>query len=74
LTDEEVEKPKEEEEAYEQKQAAVQEVIYQTVDKSMFLQVKNETSTADVWKKVISIHADKSLLYKMNLLTQLQTL
>ena len=74
LTDEEVEKHKEEEEAYEYKQATVHEIIYQTVDKSTFLQVKNETSVANVWKKVISIHADKGSLYETNLLTQLQTL
>jgi hypothetical protein len=42
LTDEELEKHEEEEEAYEQKQVAIREVIYWTVDKSTFLQVKNE--------------------------------
>ena len=74
LTDEELEKHEEEEETYEQKQAAVREVIYRTIDKSTFLQVKNESTAADVWKKVISIHGDKGSLYEMNLLTQLQTL
>ena len=48
LTDEEVEKHKEEEEAYEHKQATVCEIIYQTVDKSTFLQIKNKTSAANV--------------------------
>jgi hypothetical protein len=49
-------------------------ICYRTVDKSTFLQVKNEDSAANVWKKVISIHADKGSLYETNLLTQLQTL
>ena len=53
-------------------QAAVREVIYRTIDRTTFLQVKNEADAAAVWKKVISIHADKGSLYKTNLLTQLQ--
>jgi hypothetical protein len=36
--------------------------------------VKNKDSATNVWKKVISIHANKGSLYKTNLLTQLQTL
>jgi len=74
LAEEEIEKHEVEEDKYEQQQAAVCEVIYQTVDKSTFLPVKNETTAAAIWKKVISIHADKGLLYETNLLTQLQTL
>jgi gag-polypeptide of LTR copia-type len=74
LTDEELEKHEEEEEAYEQKQAAVREVIYRTVDKSTFLQVKNEITAAAIWKKVTSIHADKGSMYETNLLMQLQTI
>jgi hypothetical protein len=56
LTDNELEKHKEDEDAYKQKQVAIQEVIYQTVNKSTFLQIKNKTDAAAVWKKVISIH------------------
>jgi gag-polypeptide of LTR copia-type len=74
LTDNELKAHEKEEEAYEQKQAAVQEVIYQTVDKSTFLQVKNETTAAAVWKKVTLIHADKGLMSETNLLMQLQTI
>ena len=74
LSEEDVEKHQGEEDKYEQYQAAAREVIYRTVDKSTFLQVKNETTAATVWKKVTSIHADKGSMYKMNLLTQLQTL
>jgi predicted GIY-YIG superfamily endonuclease len=74
LTEEEIEEHEGEEDKYEQQQAAVRKVIYRTVDKSTFLQVKKETTAAAIWKKVISIHADKGSMYETNLLTQLQTL
>jgi hypothetical protein len=57
LTDEELEKNEDEQDSYDQKQAAVQEIIYWTIDMTSFLQVKNNKTTADVWKKLISIHA-----------------
>jgi gag-polypeptide of LTR copia-type len=72
LTDEEIEKHEETQDSYNQMQAAVCEVIYRTVDNTMFLQVKNEVNAAAMWKKVISIHADKGSLYETNLLTKLQ--
>ena len=74
LTEEEIEEHEDEEDKYEQQQATVRKVIYQTIDKSTFLQVKNETTTATVWKKVISIYTDKGSMYETNLLTQFQTL
>jgi gag-polypeptide of LTR copia-type len=74
LTDNKLKKHEKEEEAYEQKQAAIQEVIYWTVDKSTFLQVKNETTATAVWKKVTLIHADKGSMYETNFLMQLQTI
>ena len=55
-------------------QAAVQEIIYHTVDKTTFLQIKNEPDAASVWKKVAAIHVDKGSLYKANLLVQLQNM
>ncbi|KAF8238001.1 hypothetical protein L208DRAFT_1244765, partial [Tricholoma matsutake] len=48
------------------------EVIYRTVDNTTFLQVKNESDAAAMWKKVASIHANKGSLYETNLLMQLQ--
>ncbi|KAF8223593.1 hypothetical protein L208DRAFT_1104906, partial [Tricholoma matsutake] len=56
LTDEEVEKHEEAQDSYDQMQAAVCEVIYRTVDNTTFLQVKNESDAAAMWKKVASIH------------------
>ena len=69
LTEEEIEEHEDEEDKHEQQQATVRKVIYQTVNKSTFLQVKNETTAAAIWKKVISIHADKGSMYETNLLT-----
>ncbi|KAF8230120.1 hypothetical protein L208DRAFT_1151386, partial [Tricholoma matsutake] len=42
------------------------------IDKTTFLQVKNEHNAASMWKKVISIHTNKGSLYETNLLMQLQ--
>lgn len=53
-------------------QVAVRKVIYRTIDNTTFLQVKNESDAAAMWKKVASIHADKGSLYETNLLMQLQ--
>ena len=74
LTDEELEKHEEMVDTYDQSQASVREVIYRTIDKTTFLQVKNELDAASMWRKVVSIHADKGTLYETNLLTQLQNI
>jgi len=71
LTDEEVEKHEEAQDSYDQMQAAIHEVIYRTVNKTTFLQVKNESDATAMWKKVASIRADKGSLYETNLLMQL---
>ena len=72
LSDAELEKHEEGQDEYEQKQASVWEVIYRTIDNSTFIQIKNEKDAAAVWKKVVSIHANKGNMYETNLLTQLQ--
>jgi gag-polypeptide of LTR copia-type len=72
LNDEELEKHEKEPDEYEQKQASICKVFYRTVNKSMFIQVKNETDAAAVWKKIVSIHADRGSMFETNLLTQLQ--
>ena len=59
---------------YDQMQATVREIIYRTVDKTTFLQIKNEPDATSVWKKVVMIHADKGSLYEANLLVQLQNM
>ena len=72
LSDDNLEKHEDARDLYDQAQAAVPEIIYRTIDKTTFLQVKNEVDAASVWKKVASIHADKGSLYEANLLVQLQ--
>jgi hypothetical protein len=75
LTDDELEKHEASQDTYDQMQAAVREVIYRTVDKTTFLQVKNESDATTMWKKVASIHADKgSLLRKQIFLCSFRTL
>ena len=71
LSDDDVKKHEAAIDTYDQMQAAVREIIYRTVDKTTFLQIKNEGDAASVWKKVMSIHADRGSLYEANLLVQL---
>ena len=72
LTDDKLTKHEEYQDTYDQMQAAVHKVIYRTINKTTFLQVKNESDAAAMWKKVALIHADKGSLYETNLLMQLQ--
>jgi len=74
FTDAELEAHENEIDAYEQKEATLREIIYGTVDRSTFIQIKGETTAANVWKKLQSIHADKGSMFETDLLTQLQTI
>ncbi|KAF8804226.1 hypothetical protein BYT27DRAFT_7039524, partial [Phlegmacium glaucopus] len=56
LSDDEIQKHETEQDEYEQRQAAVREVIYRSIDSSTFIQVKNEPNATSVWKKIVSIH------------------
>ncbi|KAF8231113.1 hypothetical protein L208DRAFT_1278687, partial [Tricholoma matsutake] len=47
LTNEELEKHEKKQDLYDQHQATIQDIIYHTVDKSTFLQIKGE-KTADM--------------------------
>ena len=73
LSNDELEKHEEAQDLYEQNQATVRELIYRTVDKSTFLQVKGKKTADLVWKKLISIHADKGGMYETDLLAKLQS-
>ena len=70
LSDEEMEKHEQEQDLYDQHQATVYDIIYQTVD----LQVKGEKTANMVWKKLTSIHANKGRMYEMDLLAKLQNI
>src|SRR5882672_2221520 len=72
LSDEELEKLEQEQDLYDQHQATVRDIIYRTIDKSMFLQIKGKITADMVWKKLTSIHANKGGMYEMDLLSRLQ--
>jgi len=55
-----------EQDEYEQKEASVREVIYETIGQSLFLQVKNEDTAAKVWDKLVSIMEKKGDLASMS--------
>jgi hypothetical protein len=57
---------------FEQKEASVREVIYETIGQSLFLQVKNEASAAKVWTKLVSIMEKKGDLIQVSLLAKMQ--
>jgi len=58
---------------WEQKEAQVRKLIYNTVDSSSFLQIKGEKTVADLWKKLTSIHGNKGAQFEEYLLGKLQT-
>lgn len=74
LSDAEVEKHEDEQDAYDQKEAQVRELIYETISNSLFLQIKGETSAAGVWKKLTEICEKQGSLVASDTLTQLQLL
>jgi len=58
--------------AWEQKEAQVCKLIYNTVDNAMFLQIKGEKTTAALWNKLTSIHGNKSAQFEEYLFGKLQ--
>jgi hypothetical protein len=74
LTDDEVEAHEKTVDEFAQKEASVQEVIYETISKSTFLQIKNEKLTSEVWTKLTSIFENKGDMVQMDMLTKLQNL
>ena len=74
LSDTEVEAMEKATDEYQQKEASVREVIYETISQSMFLQIKNEPTAAKVWSKLVSIMQEKGDLIQVSILTKLQTM
>ena len=74
LTDVELEKHEDEQDEYDRCEAQVRELIYETVSKSVFLQIKGEQTAAGVWKKLTSISEKQGSLVATDTLTQLQLL
>jgi len=58
--------------SWEQKEAQVCKLIYNTVDNALFLQIKGEKTAADLWKKLTSIHGNKGAQFEEYLLGKLQ--
>jgi hypothetical protein len=58
--------------SWEQKEAQVRELIYNTVDGASFLQIKGESTAAALWKKLSSIHGNKGTQFEEYLLGKLQ--
>ncbi len=73
LSKDDVKKHKDSIDFWEQNEAKVRELIYNTVDNSSFLQIKGEKTAADLWKKLTSIHGNKGAQFKEYLLSKLQT-
>jgi len=59
---------------YNQKQAQVKEIIYKTVSKSVFLEIKDKNSAENLWKKLVSIHEAKGTMIYTDTLTKLSML
>jgi len=59
LLDEAFEKLETSIDSWDQKEAQVRELIYNTVDNATFLQIKGEKDSAALWTKLGSIHGNK---------------
>ena len=73
LSDEDIEKHEDSVDRYDQKEAQVREIIYDTVSKSVFLKIKDESSAADVWSKLVAIHEAKGTMTYTDTLTKLSS-
>ena len=74
LTDNELEKHEDKLDKYLKEEAQVCELIYDTVNKSIFLQIKSKDTSAKVWKKLTQICKKQGSLVATDTLTQLQLL
>ena len=74
LTSTQIEEIEKEVDQFEQKEASVREVIYETIGQSLFLQVKNEPTAAKVWSKLVSIMEKKGDLIQVSVLAKMQTM
>jgi hypothetical protein len=73
LSDEDLEEHKDSVDSYDKKEAQVQEIIYETVSKSGFLKIKDETSAAGAWSKLVAIHKAKGTMTYTDTLTKLSS-
>ena len=74
LTSTQIDEIEKEIDHFEQKEASVREVIYETIGQSLFLQIKNEPTAAQVWTKLVSIMEKKGDLIQVSVLAKMQTM
>ena len=72
LSEDDLEKHETSIDSWEQKEAQVRELIYNTVDNASFLQIKGEKTAAALWTKLTSIHGNKGAQFEEYLLGKLQ--
>ncbi|PBK84977.1 hypothetical protein ARMGADRAFT_1036683 [Armillaria gallica] len=58
-------------EKYEQKEAKMHTIIYESISNSTFNKIKGEATAASIWKKLISVMISKSNLMHEHLFTWL---
>ena len=73
LSDEDLEKHKDYVDSYDQKEAQVREIIYKTVSKSVFLEIKDESSAAGAWSKLVAIYKAKGTITYADTLIKLSS-
>ncbi|KAF9254185.1 hypothetical protein L218DRAFT_886853, partial [Marasmius fiardii PR-910] len=59
---------------YHKKEAQTREFIYKTIPNSIFVQIRDIPSAAEIWRKLISICEDRGLLIAVDLLTKLENI
>jgi len=72
LMDEALEKHETSIDSWDQKEAQVHKLIYNTMDSTSFLQIKGEKTAAALWMKLTSIHSNKGAQFEEYLLGKLQ--
>src|SRR5271168_4870543 len=73
LSNEDLEEHEDFVDSYHQKEAQVREIIYDTVSKSVFLEIKDKSSAAGVWSKLVAIHEAKGTMTYTDTLTKLSS-
>ncbi|SJL07236.1 uncharacterized protein ARMOST_10579 [Armillaria ostoyae] len=74
LSDDDLEKLEDKLEEYEQKEAKMRCIIYESISNSTFNEIKGEATAALVWKKLIAVMTGKGDLVREHLLTQLSNM
>ena len=73
LTSKQLDEHEDELDVWEEKEAQLRELVYNTVDNSTFLQIKGQPTAAKMWEKLVSIYGSKgSAQFEATLLGKLQ--